>query len=271
MKTLVLLFLFSVAGISVAIAQINPDTISKKVLRNQPELQNQVQPKKALKNQPEVSTQVQPPKQEIKPLSSNELKIKAVDQIRQLKNGVLLVRLRTSDIAIKNLKKKGTEKKAATVQRQQDAANQRLVYAFEKQFNFCPVFFFYSSETYQAKTGKTSGYFLNNKLQPDPLIAIPDTNFFVAELTELEQFRLDPDSPQESINAEVTFKALVLRDHKFHQLTKPFPFFIKASSNFPPRKRSEAEMVNLMNARLQEFYKQVNQGKIKIKSKTNSK
>ena len=250
MKSLVLLFLLSIVALPVAFAQITPDTTSKKVLKNQPEVTEQVKPA---------------PKKIKEPSTSLLLKTKAASQIQNLKNGVLLVRLRTSDIAIRNLKKSGNEKMAATVQRQQDAANQRLVHAFKNQFTFCPVYFFYSSETSQVKSGKTSGYFLDNKLQPDPTIALPDTNFFVAELTELEQFRVDPDSPQESVNAEVTFKALVLRDHKFHQLAKPFPFFIKAASNFPPRKRSETEMVDLLNARLFSYHKQITQGRYKRK------
>lgn len=250
MKKLVLLFLFSFAVFSTAFAQTEPDSTSKKALQNKPEVPGQ-------------TGMVQPKKKEISPSSSQGLKIKAASQVKNLKNGVLLVRLRTSDIAIRNLKQSGNEKMAATVQRQQDAANQLLVHAFESQFTFCPIYYFYSSETGQVKNGKTKGYFLNNKLQPDPNLALPDTNFFVAELTELEQFRTDPDSPQESVNAEVTFKALVVRDYKFHQLAKPFPYFIKASSNFPPRKRSEAEMVNLLNARLMTYYKQVTQGKAK--------
>ena len=250
MKKLVLLFLFSVAGFSASFAQTEPDTTSKKALQNKPE---------AL-GQPGL---VQPKKKAVDPASSQALKVKAATQVKNLKKGVLLVRLRTSDIAIRNLKQSGNEKMAATVQRQQDAANQRLVHAFESQFTFCPIVYFYSSETGQIKSGKTSGYFLNNKLQPDPNIALPDTNYFIAELTELEQFRTDPDSPQESINAEISFKALVLRDYKFHQLAKPFPYFVKASSNFPPRKRSEVEMVNLFNSKLAAYYKQVTQGKAK--------
>ena len=252
MKKLVLLFLFSFTVFSGANAQTKPDTTSKKALQNRPEVLGQ-------------PGRVQPKKKVVNPTSSQALKGKAATQILNLKKGVLLVRLRTSDIAINNLKKSGNEKMAATVKRQQDAANQLLVHAFENQFNFCPVYYFYSSETEQVKTGKTKGYFLNSKLDPDPNIAISDTNYFIAELTDLEQFRVNPDSPEESVNAEVTFKALVLRDYKFHQMAKPFPYFIKASSNFPPRKRSEVEMVNLLNARLTAYYKQVTQGKYKNK------
>ena len=239
MKKVLVILLLSITGFSVARAQISPDTTGKKALKMQPEAEEKNMPKKKARN--------------LSP--TRNLKQRSASQIRNMKNGVLLVRLRTSEIAIRNLKKSGNEKMAATLQRQQDAANQRIIYAFQKQFSFCPVFFFYSSDTDKVKAGKTSGFFLNNQLQVDPNLAIPDTNYFVAEITELEQFRANPDSPEESVNAEVSFKALVIRDYKFHQLAKPFPFFIKAASNFPPRKRSEVEMVDMLDARLEAYYK----------------
>src|SRR5690349_16903985 len=113
MKKLVLLILFSMAGFSGASAQTLPDSTSKKTLNNQPEVPGQ-------------AGQVLPKKKEADPNSSLALKAKAASQIKNLKKGVLLVRLRTSDIAIRNLKQSGNEKMAATVQRQQDAANQLL-------------------------------------------------------------------------------------------------------------------------------------------------
>lgn len=238
MKKSACLLLLSFTGFSAAFAQTLPDSTGKNSLNSMPLIEGREIPKrKTPKN-----------------YSRYARTIRAGKQIEQLKKGVLLVRLRTSENAIANLKKAGNEKMAATIQRQQKAANQRLMYAFNQEFKFCPVYFFYSTHSDKVLAGLPKGIFLNKDLEVDANIMLPDTNFFVAEVTELQQFREDSDPSRTSINAEVTFRALVLRDKKFHQLAKPFPFFIKAASNFPPRKRSESEMVSLLNEKLVAYY-----------------
>ncbi len=241
MKKSVLLFLLLFVCLSTSFSQIVPDTTGKS----------------ALKNRPETEAREIPKIKEVRPVTAYDLKVKSAEQIQQLKKGILLVRLRTSEIAINNLRKSGKEQMAATMERQQEAANQRLMHAFQKNFKFCPVYFFFSSATDKVMQGETRGFLLNNKLKVDNQIALPDTNFFVAELTDLKQFQEDPNSPQANINEEISFRALVMRDKNFNQLANPFPYFIKASSNFPPRKRSEVEMVDLLNSRLKSYYKSV--------------
>lgn len=238
MKKLLLFLLLFVAAFSGLRAQVQPDSVGKNALRVQPETENKTMFRR---------------KRSLHPPAQN-LKLRSAGQIRNLKNGVLLVRLRTSEIAIKNLRKNGNEGMANTLQRRQDAANQRIMAAFMREFQFCPVYFFFSSDTEKVKAGKTSGFLLNDRLQVTNHLALPDTNFFVAELTDIESYRPDPEDLEESASAEVTFKALVVRDRKFHQLAKPFPFFVKAATNFPPKPRSELEMVALLNAKLQAYY-----------------
>jgi hypothetical protein len=212
--------------------------------------------KEALHTQPEIgetSRKANRPANKKKQTIPSDAQAKT--HIQNLKSGVLLVRLRTSEKAINSLEKAGNEQMAATLKRRQEAENKRLIAAFQQHFKFCPVYFFFSTHSENIKTGNYSGGFVNENLEPVAEPQITDRNYYVAEITDLEQFRPEPDDPNASNNAEVSFKALVLRDNDFHQLNKPFPYFIKASQNIPPRKRSEPEMVVLLNDNLASFYK----------------
>jgi hypothetical protein len=211
--------------------------------------------KEALNNQPYVPAWKRPFKPE--PVNNTAIRLErnAKAHIATFKDGVLLVRLRTSEIGIKKLEASGNEQMAATVRKQREKDNQKLAAAFRKHFTFCPVYFFYSSESDKVKAGQFTGIMLDEQLKPDSSILPPDKKIYISEITELEQYRQRPDLPQESNNPEVSFKALVIRDGKFHQLAKPFPFFIKASTNIPPRKRSETEMVMLLDKKLHDYHK----------------
>src|SRR5690606_30669494 len=111
----------------------------------------------------------------------------AKNHVENLKNGVLLVRLRTLESAIEKLETAGNDQMAATLKRRQDADNKRLVAAFQQHFTFCPVYFFFSSSSEAIEAGNFKGAFVNENLQPAPDPEIEDMNFYVAEITDLEQ------------------------------------------------------------------------------------
>ncbi|KAA9327373.1 hypothetical protein [Adhaeribacter soli] len=216
------------------------------------------QEKESLEYHPYVPAWKRPFKPE--PVNNTAIRMEknAKAHIAAFKDGVLLVRLRTSEIAIKKLEDSGNKQMAASVRQQREKDNQKLAAAFRKHFTFCPVYFFYSYDSEKVKAGQFTGIMLDHNLKPDSSILPPDKKIYISEITELEQYRQQPDLPQESNNPEVSFKALVIRDGKFHQLAKPFPYFIKASTNIPPRKRSETEMVMLLDKNLQDYYKATN-------------
>ncbi|MBK0401735.1 hypothetical protein I5M27_01985 [Adhaeribacter sp. BT258] len=236
MTSIVLLLLLSASAFS----QQNPSLNKKEALNAQPEA---------------VETSRKSNRTAGKKKQTIPSDIQARTHIQNLKNGVLLVRLRTSEKAISSLEKAGNEQMAATLKRRQEAENKRLIAAFQQHFKFCPVYFFFSTNSEKIKAGNYMGGFVNENLQPAADPQITERNYYVAEITDLEQYRPEPDDLNASNNAEVSFKALVVRDNDFHQLTKPFPYFIKASQNIPPRKRSEPEMVELLNENLASFYK----------------
>ncbi|MFC5269362.1 hypothetical protein [Adhaeribacter terreus] len=236
MASIVLILLLSAH----TFAQQNPPVNKKDALNTQPEMEETIR----------KSHRPAGKKKEVIPSE-----VQARTHIQNLKNGVLLVRLRTSEKAIISLEKAGNEQMAATLRRRQEAENKRLIAAFQQHFKFCPVYFFLSSYSDKIKSGDYKGSFVNENLELTAAPEIADRNYYVAEITDLEQYRPEPDDLNSSNNAEVSFKALVVRDNDFHQLNKPFPYFIKASQNIPPRKRSEPEMVELLNGNLVSFYK----------------
>lgn len=214
------------------------------------------QEKESLNNQPWApgKTKTKPVKPQVINSAATSRDKNAREHISSLKNGALLVRLRTSDIAIKKLEDAGNKEMAASIRKQRQSENKKLADAFRQHFTFCPVYFFFSSDSDKIKNGQPDGILLNQDLKRDPSIALGGKKIYVTEITDLEQFRSQPDNPSESHNPEVSFKALVVRDAHLHQLAKPFPFFIKASTNIPPRRRSETEMVKLLDKKLQEYY-----------------
>jgi hypothetical protein len=117
-----------------------------------------------------------------------ELHASTKEQIHQLKNGALLVRLKTRTNAIVALRKMGEHTKADAIQQQQAAFNSDIIHAFRKNFNFCPVYFFYSdySDTIKAKR-LDKVVFLNDSLQPDPTVKFEKKNFLIADFGTVEQ------------------------------------------------------------------------------------
>jgi hypothetical protein len=185
-------------------------------------------------------------------------------QIADMHNGVLLVRLKTSESQINALKKIGRFEDAEKLQNKQASINRDIVRAFKTNFNFCPVYFFYSSATAQIKERKISGNLLNDSLFIDSSISFEFKSFYMAEFGYL-----DPDTiyigrdlyAQKSYQSDTAYslstttqtEALVVRNSHFAQLKEPFPFFVSMDERF--RKKSHAMAVGMLNNQLHYFFK----------------
>lgn len=112
--------------------------------------------------------------------------ISASDMVRQLKgnNGVLLVRLHTSEAGIQALRKQGEYRLADEKRKAQLEENRTLMDAFRKEFSFCNVYFFYSNHTDDVMNGRWQGIFLNPDLQEDSSIRLAPGTYFAAEFGE---------------------------------------------------------------------------------------
>jgi hypothetical protein len=211
--------------------------------------------KSSLQKHPEKETTTQNNQDQPTVLSGTREQ-RAKKQIAEMKDGVLLVRLRTQENAIRQLQKID-KRQADALKHAQLKENKQLAEAFLKNFTFCPVYFFYSTDSDKLINGETTGILLNEKLEKDPAIILGEKPVFVAEITNIEQFRPEQFSTQPSSDAEISFRALVVRDGKLNQLASPFPYYVKIQQLMPPRKRTETELVRKLNEDLVQFYKLV--------------
>ncbi|MCO6500857.1 MAG: hypothetical protein J5I47_10825 [Vicingus serpentipes] len=140
------------------------------------------------------------------------------EQIEELKQGTLLVRLKTSNNKINALKKVGNIEKALKVKAEQDLENKQIISAFKHYFNFCDVVFFHSNHSNNVRAKKLSNIFLNDSLMIDGSIKV-DTNraIFIAEFGSIE-------APSTS-----GFQALIIKNDEFVQLKRPFPYYVRTS------------------------------------------
>lgn len=202
-----------------------------------------------------------------------ELHASTKEQIHQLKNGVLLVRLKTRSNAITELRKMGAHAKADLVEKKQAEFNLNIVAAFRKKFNFCPVYFFYSdySDTIKAKHFDKV-IFLNDSLRPNPALKFDGKGFLVADFGTVEQdtaksFSYSSYEPDDDFSVKrvdhynggpsFSYDGLIIRSDQFIQLRHPFPYFVRTRDPRPNKKKLN-RTVRAMNKKLTSFYDQNN-------------
>ncbi len=193
----------------------------------------------------------------------------SVQQINDLKNGVLIVRLYTKNSTISALRKNGNNKQAHEIERKQFETNQEIVNAFRQGFDFCPLYFFYSDYSANVIEQQFGRFpFLNDSLVPDSTIILKTRNFLTADFGTIDQdtsMRFDGyyyDYGEHGLEkrskyyggSNMGFGALVLRSDKLVQLHKPFPYYVRTYKSLPFSANSK-NVVKKMNHKLERFYK----------------
>ena len=165
-------------------------------------------------------------------------------QINQLRDGALLVRLKTSKPAIRAMEARGYTQMAAETEKDQRVENLSLINAFRSAYNFSEVKFFYSEDSRKVLEGEFEGIFLNDSLEKDSAVVLQSKkNIFTCELTNIEEDTARYFSHYEFVQTdnfatvqvprfygggENTFYALVIKDREFNQLSRPFPYYSRA-------------------------------------------
>lgn len=193
----------------------------------------------------------------------------SVQQIKDLKNGVLLVRLHTKNSTISALRKNGNDKQADKIELKQFETNQEIIIAFRERFEFCPVYFFYSDYSINVMEREFGNVtFLNDSLEPDSTIKFKTHNFLTADFGTIDQdttMRFDGyyyDYGEHGLEkrskyyggSNMGFGALVMRSDKFVQLHKPFPYYVRTYESMPFSANSK-NVVKKMDKKLDRFYK----------------
>ena len=185
----------------------------------------------------------------------------AREQINQLHNGVLLVRLQTKKKSIEALKKRGQLKLAGEIKAKQESLNKEIVSAFQRNFDFCPTYFFYSNYSQEIIDKSFEEIqFLDKNLLPDTKIKFDNKSFLTAEFGTIEQDTTNrvpvnngaEKQEQKYSGSNMGFGALIIKSEQFNQLKKPFPFYVRTYDSLPI-KRKPRVVVRKMNEKLHEF------------------
>lgn len=169
-------------------------------------------------------------------------KIVAAWQINKLKEGALVVKLKTNNHLLEALKKDGKNVVAEQKRIENLAVNLNLSRAFRNNYHFSKVYFIYSTYSDSLLNGKRSGIFLDSTLKIDPSITMAESFYLISESDALYNSSIGfvpEDSAKKVVeqgNPTLSNVPIVLKNKYGHQLKRPFPFYAKndlvpASSN----------------------------------------
>jgi hypothetical protein len=153
-------------------------------------------------------------------------------QINQLKEGALVVRLKTNKMLIDELTKKGKTEEALQVRLEQFAINKNTMFAYRDNLKFCKVYFIYSNSSDSLLNGIKSGIFLDTNLVVDPTITMTEKFYLIAERdygynSSIGFVREDSAMSVSEQGNAVKQMAIVVKNKYGHQLKSPFPYFVK--------------------------------------------
>ncbi len=151
-------------------------------------------------------------------------------QINQLKDGALVVKLKTNIKQINAFnshgeKDKGTEKIIETY-----IVNKNIMTAYLDNFKFCKIYFIYSNSHDSLLKGVRSGVFLDTNVAIDPNITMTEKFYLIAEKDFSYNSSIGfvkEDSAKfvrENGNPSGGMYDVVMKNKYGHQLKRPFPY-----------------------------------------------
>lgn len=156
-------------------------------------------------------------------------------QINQLKNGALLVRLKTNQKQIEGLKKMGKADLATQLEYETMAINKNIILAFTKYYTFSKVYFFYSQSSDSLLNGKRKGIFIDSNMVVNPEIELKEKFYLLAEKDDVYNSSIgfvkeDTARFVKEMGNASTEAAMVIKNKFGHQLKDPFPHYVKNKS-----------------------------------------
>ena len=163
----------------------------------------------------------------------------AKERLENLKNGMLLVRLQTSQKQIEAMVDKGLEEEAELLRQEQYEENKESILAFSQVFDFCPVYFFYADKSEAIRDKQLAGNIFNSDLVVLQSVSeLPDF-FLTAEFAETPNLKID---------------GVVIMDEQMLPLEAPFPFYQREHIILGLISLSKGSMVERLNARMHDLY-----------------
>lgn len=145
----------------------------------------------------------------------------------------IFVRLRSEEKRKTLLERNNQQKDVEILAKDVMAVNQVMVNDFSDNITVCPVYFFYEKDAGKLQHGDLAGIILDSLKNPvDPsVLAGIDTNFLVVyygqpivEADENSKYKNERGADRTSTIA--VYEGLVILNNRFHNMPKPFDFFI---------------------------------------------
>ncbi len=158
-------------------------------------------------------------------------------QIKELKEGAIIVRLPTNKLAIDKFRAIGNEEAAERKENETIALNKLYYRALSNYFKFCKVYFMYSSSTDSLLKGTRQGLFLDSNLVRNDSIKLDVAYYLFADKDVVynSSIGLVPEAQALQVKeaGTPTKQCFVVFKNKYgHQLKHPFPYFILFNSFF---------------------------------------
>ncbi len=191
---------------------------------------------------------------------------KAEQAIMALKDGALVLRLKTKRNKIEKIQelltkpdlngneRKKLEKELETTIKERDEYNTATVAAFNNHYTFSAIYFMPDTSSVTLKKGQKSGIFYNDKLEIDPNVTITQDSFFIVYKGVLDT------------STRTGMEALIIMDRRFDIVPSPFPYYVRVNNFwlvlgriFSPKKaikRDANAVVKQLDRKLQEYYKE---------------
>lgn len=154
----------------------------------------------------------------------------AAQQIKSLKDGALIVRLKTNERSIEAYKKNGMTELANKLIAENTARNQKLLDAFRQFYDFSALYFIEAKNTAALLAGKQN-IFLNDSLRIDTAIHLLIKNIFIVEYGTIttnertDEYRYTGVYHTEPSSTSASTNVIFVSDTTLSQLREPFPFY----------------------------------------------
>ena len=168
--------------------------------------------------------------QEEEDLSYRERREMAKKHIRDLKEGVLIVRLPSQQNKIETLQElldggkldakgeKRIKERLEGTKAKTESFNKNFIAAFYENYRFSDFLFILDTASVHLKAGNHQGIFLNKNLEPAPELSLGDRPYYVL------RFGSTRSGSGQSV------EAMVLMDDNFRDLQPPFPYYVRINN-----------------------------------------
>lgn len=185
---------------------------------------------------------------------TKEKKEYAFNSIKELKNGAMVVRLKTNHRKIEiierslrspNLKKGQRKRQEAILEgvlKTRNQFNEAIATMFLDSFTFCPVYLMYDTCSKALNQGVREGLFLGENNKIDPSIKIKEANIFIVNYKES--------------GAEFPYDVLRVRKLK-EKLEDPFPYYVSLRASWINQVNTPraSKAVQHLNRKFYSFYR----------------